>query len=75
MSVIDVRERKKVRDVPVGPQPISLAYSAAARALFVADGQAGTVTVVDGTSHEATATIRADPGWARCGSRRTAGGG
>ena len=62
VSVIDVRERKKVRDVPAGKVPISMDYSVTAGALYVADGEGGTIFVVDGKSHEVTAMVQAKPG-------------
>lgn len=62
VSVIDVQSRKKLRDVRIGPQPISLDYSRLSRSLYVTDGKEGTVSVVDGDSHEVVATIRAKPG-------------
>jgi YVTN family beta-propeller protein len=62
VSVIDVRERKKVRDVATGPMPISLDYSKLARALYVADGREGVVVAVDGVRHEVVARIPVKPG-------------
>ena len=62
VSVIDVRERRKVKDVPAGKLPISLDYSAIAGALYVADGEGGVVYAVDGKSHEVTGKVQAKPG-------------
>ena len=45
-----------------GPMPIGLAYSPLAKALYVADGKAGTITAVDGTRFEVTTRIAAKPG-------------
>ncbi len=62
VSVIDIRERKKLRDLSTGPQPISMDYSAAAGALYVADGQDGSIAVVDGQSHEVVTRVPVKPG-------------
>ena len=62
MTVIDVRERKVVKEVRVGPAPISMDYSAAAGALYVADGVEGTVYAIDGKRHEVAAKVQAKPG-------------
>ncbi|RMH21815.1 MAG: cytochrome D1 [Acidobacteria bacterium] len=61
LSVIDVRTRRKVADVPVGTKPISVAYSSLARAAYAVD-EAGAITVVDGTSHEVVARLETEPG-------------
>jgi YVTN family beta-propeller protein len=62
VSVIDVRNLKKVKDVPVGEQAISLGYSASSESLYAADGQTGTIVVIDGRAHAVTARIEARPG-------------
>jgi len=62
VTVVDIRERKKVRDVATGPMPIAMAYSRLAGALYVADGKEGTVSVLDGKSLEVKARIGLEPG-------------
>jgi len=62
VSVIDVQNRRKLKDLATGPLPISLGYSPLARALYVADGKSGVITVVDGERLEVTASIAAESG-------------
>jgi YVTN family beta-propeller protein len=62
VSVIDVQGLRKLKDLAIGPLPISLDYSPLAGALYVADGRSGTITVVDGERLDVTTTIPAEPG-------------
>ncbi len=62
VTVGDIRGKRTVKDVPTGPMPISMAYSSLAGGLYVADGRDGTVSVLDGKSHEVKARIKMKPG-------------
>jgi YVTN family beta-propeller protein len=62
VSVIDIQKLEKVKDIPTGPLPISLAYSSLSRNLYVADGEKGEVTVIDGGSLEPVTRIATRPG-------------
>jgi YVTN family beta-propeller protein len=66
VAVVDTETFKLLREVDAGEGPVRTALQPDGQLLWVGndapDGQAGTVTVVDGTSHEATATIQAKPG-------------
>ena len=62
VTVIDVDRLKKIKDIDTGPLPISLAYSVLSQALYVADGETGEISVIDGRSFEQVATITAKPG-------------
>nr|WP_262405572.1 cytochrome D1 domain-containing protein [Pseudomonas fluorescens] len=50
LSVFDIANLRHVSDVATGPQPLSAAYSALAQAVYVADGKAGTISVIDARS-------------------------
>jgi YVTN family beta-propeller protein len=62
VSVIDVQKLEKIKDLALGTQPIGLAYSSLSQAFYVADGERGVISVLDGTSHEVIARIRVEPG-------------
>ena len=62
VTAIDVATLRKVKDLPLGPLPISIATSALSQAAYVADGKAGLVRVVDPARLEVVATIEAKPG-------------
>ena len=62
VSVIDVRARKKVRDIEMAGLPISLAYSELSDAVYVADGQTGEVIVLDPDGRKERARIALAPG-------------
>ena len=62
VSVIDVAKRAKTKDLKTGPLPISLGYSAAAKALYVADGKDGAVWVFGGETLEKQARIELKSG-------------
>ena len=62
VSVIDIQQLKKVKDLSTGPLPISLDYSPLSRAVYVADGKQGVISVVDSERHEILARITAKPG-------------
>jgi len=62
LTVIDIRNLKKVKDVNVGSTPISIAYSGLSNAVYVADAKTGKVVVIDGDSFEQRAEIETKPG-------------
>ena len=62
VSAIDVATLRKVKDIPTGPLPISVAASSLSGSVYVADGRAGTVSVVDPGRLEVTAQMKARPG-------------
>jgi YVTN family beta-propeller protein len=62
VTVVDVAAKRKIKDVSTGPMPIALAWSPLAGALYVADGRDGSVSVLDGNTHEVTARIGLKPG-------------
>ncbi len=64
VSVIDTGRLARVRDVPTGDKPVSIAWSTQARRAYVA-GANGTVVALDGSSPEPLAKIEAGPGLGR----------
>jgi YVTN family beta-propeller protein len=62
LSVIDSQKLEKVRDLSVGRNPIAVQFSSLSRAAYVAAKGDGSITTVDGNSHEVTARIRTEPG-------------
>ena len=62
VSVIDIQQLKKIKDVAAGPLPISMAFSPLSRAVYIADAKAGTVTAVESRNNEVTARIKLKPG-------------
>jgi YVTN family beta-propeller protein len=64
VTVIDVQKLEKVGDVATGEAPVSAAYSAIGRALYVAHPD-GHIAVVDGERHEVLSRIEGEPGLER----------
>jgi len=62
VSAIDVRTLKLERTLKLGGQPIALAYSKLAQALYVADAQGGVVRVIRPGEFTTVARIAAKPG-------------
>jgi YVTN family beta-propeller protein len=62
VTVIDVRRLARVKDIPVGPLPVSLAFSALSQAVYVASEGDGTVVAIDGVRFETLARINTAPG-------------
>jgi DNA-binding beta-propeller fold protein YncE len=60
--VIDTAAMRLVQTLKVGPHPLSVAYSALSQAVYVVDGQEGTVRVIDARSHHVRHTVQAEPG-------------
>lgn len=61
VSVFDVLNLSKVKDLATGAAPVSLAFSALSRTLYVGHAD-GRVVVIDGQTHEVSARLEADPG-------------
>jgi YVTN family beta-propeller protein len=61
VSVFDVRNLSKVKDLATGAAPVSLAFSPLSRTLYVGHAD-GRVVVIDGQTHEASARLATDPG-------------
>ncbi|MEM7354258.1 MAG: cytochrome D1 [Acidobacteriota bacterium] len=62
VSIIDVGKLEKIGDTAVGREPVSLAYSPKARAVYVASRADGKVTAIDARSHAVIATAQGQPG-------------
>ncbi|MCB2075496.1 MAG: beta-propeller fold lactonase family protein [Novosphingobium sp.] len=61
VSVIDLRERKKLSDITVGGYPEGLALTPDGRQLWVGDDSGGRIRVVDLATMETIDTLPADP--------------
>jgi YVTN family beta-propeller protein len=61
VSVVDVAERRKLRDVAVGGRPVSLSFSATASSLYVGD-RSGQVVAIDGEGQGVVARVTVEPG-------------
>jgi DNA-binding beta-propeller fold protein YncE len=61
VSVVDVAERRKLRDLEVGGRPVSLSFSATASSLYVGD-QRGQVVAIDGEGKGVVARVAVEPG-------------
>jgi YVTN family beta-propeller protein len=72
VTVLDVAKLAAVRTVPVGPRPVSLAYSAASGRVYVAEAERGEIVMLDAESFEIVGRLAADPGF---GPLRVAPGG
>ena len=62
VSIIDIRKLEKLRDVKVGPEPVSLALSELSKAVYVASQGDGTITVIEEQGHQVLARIATKPG-------------
>lgn len=62
VSVFDIATLTRLPDLKTGPRPMSLAYSALAGALYVADGSDGSITAIDGRSLAVRKTLQAARG-------------
>lgn len=62
VSVFDIATLTRLPDLKTGPRPMSLAYSALAGALYVADGSDGSIRAIDGRSLEVRKTLHAARG-------------
>jgi DNA-binding beta-propeller fold protein YncE len=61
LSVLDVRELKKNKDIALGGTPVNVGYSTLGKAAYVALREGG-IAVVDGRTRERVATIPTKPG-------------
>jgi YVTN family beta-propeller protein len=57
-----VRKLALVKNIPVGAQPASLAFSPLGRTLYVANEGDGTIVAIDGLRFEIIARMKAEPG-------------
>jgi YVTN family beta-propeller protein len=57
VSVVSTGTLSRIRDVPVGARPVSIAWSTQAKAAYVANAGDGAVTAVDGQSEKPLARI------------------
>ena len=62
VTQLDVRTLEVVRALDTGGVPISIGYSALARAVYVAEAKHGAVIVLGGTGFAQTARVRVKPG-------------
>ena len=62
VSVVDVRKLELVRQVQVGGQPLSVAYSSLARLAYVSDGKGGVVCVLGVNDAKPIKRIALKPG-------------
>lgn len=62
VSVIDVRELKKVDTIKLEGTPISIAYSSLSDAIYVADGKTGVVTAIDPETRDIRGSVALAPG-------------
>ncbi|QTD50854.1 YncE family protein [Sulfidibacter corallicola] len=62
VSVVDMRQRRKTTDLPVGRQPISLSYSATAESVLVACRKDGVIAAIDVASRTLRARMPTAPG-------------
>ncbi len=62
VSFIDVARLVKVKDFRTGEKPVSMAFSSAAKALYVAHSGDGSIAVIRGAEPEIVATIETKPG-------------
>lgn len=50
------------KTIKVGPHPLSVSYSALSQAVYVVDGEEGSVRVFDARSHQLRHTVKAEQG-------------
>jgi len=62
VSVIDVEKRAKVKDLPVGPTPISIGWSSLSQRVYVAEAKEGRIAVIDPVKGEVSGRIKARSG-------------
>lgn len=62
VSVIEIGKLSKLKEVEAGASASALAYSPLSKSLYVADGNAGIIAVLDGRGHTPLARIKAEPG-------------
>jgi len=62
LSVIDVQKLAKVKDLKIGEQPGSIAFSTLSKAIYVANEADGSIAVVGGPNQEVLTRLTAEPG-------------
>ena len=72
VAIVDTRSLTVVDRLPVGPRPVSVAFSPLAKMAYVSSAD-GAVTVVDGPARGSSPAWRPSPASARFGLPRTAG--
>ena len=64
LTVIDTQSLKKVEDLSIGSQPVSVAVAANSGTVYVADQGGGFISVLDGERWDELTRLPADPGLA-----------
>ncbi|HEX6045821.1 MAG TPA: cytochrome D1 domain-containing protein [Pyrinomonadaceae bacterium] len=62
LSVVDIRTLAVSKEVKVGAQPVSIAYSSLGKTVYVANEGDGTISAIGGAKHEVLARILGEPG-------------
>lgn len=62
LSVIDTATFRKRRDVRIGGLPVAAAFSDMSKAVYVADGNGGSIAVVDAKAHDIVGRVATAPG-------------
>ena len=62
LSVIDVRKLAKLKDLKTGALPAAVVFSSLGKAAYVANEGDGMIVAVDGSGHEISARMKAQPG-------------
>jgi YVTN family beta-propeller protein len=62
VSVIDVRKFEEVKKIGAGLKPVSLAYSALSKAVYIAYEGDGAIAVIGGAKHDVLARLESEPG-------------
>ncbi|MGH8510058.1 MAG: cytochrome D1 domain-containing protein [Gammaproteobacteria bacterium] len=67
VSIIDVRELRKIRDIITGREPASVAFSPLSKMAYVVNEGDGTLVVIDGNRPGIVARVPAEPGLGQIG--------
>jgi DNA-binding beta-propeller fold protein YncE len=62
VSVVDGTTFRKVKDLAIGPTPISVAWSSLSQKIYVAEAKEGRIAVIDPATLEVATRIKARPG-------------
>lgn len=62
VSIIDIQQLKKIKDIKTGDQPVSIAFSRLSKTLYVAHEGDGSVAVIDSLQLKIAARIPLEPG-------------
>lgn len=60
VSVVDLRSKKLIKDLPVGTDPLDLVLNSLGSILYVANAQSGTISVVDTRTLKVVRTLSVD---------------